>query len=99
MQFTAAYDQAEDGALPGGPDPWASTKEILIQSQPTTERDVRAGDSGQHGEPGAAFDLSGQVVWQLLRGDWFDAAMIYRDCAAGSHWYPKLGPDGPRTPR
>ena len=34
-------------------------------------------------------------MWQLLHGDWFDAAVIYRDwvrrCA---RWYPRLGPEG-----
>ena len=31
------------------------------------------------GVGGNGFELSGEAVWQLLRGDWFDAAVIYRD--------------------
>ena len=27
------------------------------------------------GRPGNRFELSGEAVWQLLRGDWFDAAV------------------------
>jgi len=34
-------------------------------------------------------------VWQLLHGDWFDAAVIYRDWVRRSaRWYPRLGPEG-----
>src|SRR5690606_17858885 len=41
------------------------------------------------------FLLPGEAVWRLLRGDWFDAAVIYRDWArANAKWYPPLGPDG-----
>jgi hypothetical protein len=46
-------------------------------------------------QPGNGFRLSGEAVWQLLRGDWFDAARIYRDWACQSaQWWPKLGADG-----
>ncbi len=32
----------------------------------------------------------GKIVWQLLRGDWFDAAMIYRDWVRReARWFPK----------
>lgn len=104
MQFTAAYDQARrTGLYLAAHDPRASTKEILIQSQPTDQSVTFALEipAPNMGEPGAAFDLSGQVVWQLLRGDWFDAAMIYRDWVRReARWYPKLGPDGREdTPR
>ena len=39
--------------------------------------------------------MSGEAVWQLLRGDWFDAAQIYRQWAMQhAKWWPALGPDG-----
>jgi hypothetical protein len=31
------------------------------------------------GRSGNTFELSGAAVWRLLRGDWFDAAVTYRD--------------------
>ncbi len=50
---------------------------------------------------GNDFELSGEAVWQVLRGDWFDASTIYRDWVRKeAKWYPKLGPDGREdTPR
>ncbi|MCL5098648.1 MAG: DUF6259 domain-containing protein, partial [Candidatus Omnitrophica bacterium] len=41
------------------------------------------------------FVLNGEAVWQLLRGDWFDAAMIYKNWVRqNARWWPRLGPDG-----
>lgn len=98
MQFMAAYDQAgKTGLYVAAHDPYGSTKELIVQSQPTdqTVTFTLEHPAVNMGEPGAPFELSGQVVWQLLRGDWFDAAMIYRNWVRKeAHWYPKLGPDG-----
>jgi hypothetical protein len=47
------------------------------------------------GEPGNGFVLPGTAVWQLLRGDWFDASVIYRSWVRKeARWYPKLSADG-----
>jgi hypothetical protein len=44
---------------------------------------------------GNRFQLCGEAVWQLLRGDWFDASVTYRDWVRReAKWFPKLGPDG-----
>lgn len=98
MQFQALYDPGrETGLYLGIHDPLASTKEVLMES--------RAGDRAvvlafEHpvpnmGRPGVAFELPCESVWQLLRGDWYDAAVIYRDWVRGAaRWYPQLGPDG-----
>lgn len=104
MQFMAVYDQArKTGLYVAAHDPRASTKEIGVESQPmdpsvTFSLEMPAANMGQ---PGASFELSGQIVWQLLRGDWFDAAMIYRNWVRREAlWYPKLGPEGREdTPR
>ncbi|MCH5374339.1 MAG: DUF6259 domain-containing protein, partial [Planctomycetes bacterium] len=45
--------------------------------------------------PGNDFDSSGQAVWQILRGDWFDAAVIYRKWVLNeAKWSPAFGTDG-----
>ncbi|NLX98957.1 MAG: hypothetical protein GXY83_22660 [Rhodopirellula sp.] len=98
MQFMAAYDEArQTGLYFATHDPWGSTKDLLAKSDPA-ERTLLL--SFDHPAPdmnvaGNDFELSGQAVWQLLRGDWFDASMIYRDWVRKeAHWYPKLGRDG-----
>ena len=35
--------------------------------------------------------LSGKAIWRLYEGDWYDAAMIYRDwVGTNAHWMPKM---------
>lgn len=47
------------------------------------------------GKKGVDFQLPGSAVWQLFRGDWFDASMIYRDWVRNhAEWYPKLSDEG-----
>ncbi len=98
MQFAAAYEPAgRTGLYVGSHDPWAATKNILVESQPSDSRVVF---SVTHPAPGMGtsgnrFDLDGEVVWRLLRGDWFDASMVYRRWVRReARWYPKLGPEG-----
>jgi len=105
MQFMAAY---REGDKPTGlylalHDPWGSTKDLALESNPATDSvrlrfDHPAPDMGQAGHD---FELSGQAVWQLLRGDWFDAARIYRDWARReARWWPRLTAEGRAdTPR
>ena len=99
MQFMAAY---RDGEKPTGlyvavHDPWGSTKEIILQSDADTGStqmrfDHPAPDMGRAGND---FKLSGEAVWQLLRGDWFDAAQIYRAWARKeAKWWPRLAAEG-----
>ncbi|MGQ9575409.1 MAG: DUF6259 domain-containing protein [Thermoguttaceae bacterium] len=98
MQFMAAYDEGgKTGLYVAVHDPWGSTKEIRAQSRPANGAMVFAFDhpAVDMGSPGNRFELCGQAVWQLLRGDWFDAAVIYRDWVRReAKWYPQLGPDG-----
>ncbi len=98
MQFMAAYDeQSKTGLYVAMHDPNAGAKEISVASHPE-ERTVAftfdhpAEDMGV-GSNG--FVLSGEAVWQLLRGDWFDAAMIYRQWARReARWFPELSDEG-----
>jgi hypothetical protein len=99
MQFMAVYG---DGPKPTGlyfglHDPVGSTKDVGLESEPTAHGvrlyfDVPAPDMGK---PGNGFSLPGEVVWQLFRGDWFDAATIYRAWVRReAKWWPRLGAEG-----
>ena len=105
MQFMAAYQPCENptGLYLAVHDPWGSTKNLTVQSEPGAGRLVLA---FVHPAPnmslaGNSFALEGEAVWQLLRGDWFDAAMIYKNWAKReAKWWPRQGPDGRAdTPR
>ena len=50
---------------------------------------------------GNNFALEGEAVWQVLRGDWFDAATIYKAWARReAKWWPRLAREGRAdTPR
>lgn len=105
MQFLAAYRGGEKptGLYVATEDPWGSTKDLEVKSDPTA-RTVRLRfehPAPDMGVPGNDFTLEGEAVWQLLRGDWFDAARIYRRWAQReARWWPRLGRDGRAdTPR
>ncbi len=105
MQFLAAYRGGENppGLYVGTHDPWGCPKDLTVRSDPAA-RTVRL--SFDHPAPnmgiaGNDFTLEGQAVWRLLRGDWLDAARIYRDWAhREARWWPRLNRDGRAdTPR
>jgi hypothetical protein len=99
MQWMAAYQGTGNptGLYIGLHDPWGSTKDLRLESNPTS-RSVRL--SVDHPAPGTgvggnSFVLSGEADWQLLRGDWFDAATIYKTWARReARWWPRLGRNG-----
>jgi hypothetical protein len=96
MQLLAAYVEAPrpTGLYFALHDPLGSTKDIGLQSNPGG-RSVRL--YYEHpvpdmGKAENAFTLSGRAVWQLLRGDWYDAARIYRQWVIReARWYPASG--------
>ena len=98
MAFLAAYDHdGKAGLYFATHDPWASERDISVESC-IAERavvfsfDYPAPDMDQ---PGNGFELSGEAVWQLFRGDWFDASIIYRDWVREhAKWYPELSVNG-----
>lgn len=110
MQWLAAYDEARrTGLYVGMHDPGAATKEITVHSQPAdravalTFEHWAPGMDGSATAAGAAasddgsvvFELPGEAVWHVLRGDWFDAAMIYRQWASQhAKWWPTTGQEG-----
>lgn len=98
------------GLYIGQHDPWGSTKHLEVKSEKGPATQPAAGETApvsrtvrlafetpasKMGRAGNDFALSGEAVWQLLRGDWFDAAVIYRDWARReARWWPKLGSQG-----
>ncbi len=94
MQFVAAFTDAVNpaGLYLGLHDPWGSVKDIGVESDPVgrTVRFWFDHPAEDMGVAGNEFDLSGEAVWQLLRGDWFDAALIYKSWAKReAHWWPR----------
>ena len=98
MQYMAAYDAAgKTGLYVGMHDPFGSTKDIFAQGLPDKHAVAFRFEHPvpDMGKPGVDFELPGQARWQLLRGDWFDAATIYRAWVSrDAKWWPKLGPNG-----
>ena len=83
MQLMAAYAETTSrsqttGLYLGVHDPHGSTKDISAQSDPTAQSVTLAYDipAPNMGLPGSGYTFSGEAVWQLLRGDWYDAAQI-----------------------
>ena len=99
LQFMATYATrpAPTGLYIGVHDPYGSVKDLLMEGCPQAQAVYL---SYHHPVPdmGRAlntFALSGEVVWQLFRGDWYDAAMIYKDWARQhASWWPLLGKEG-----
>ena len=98
MQYMAAYNGAgTTGFYIGMHDPHGSLKYIFAQGLGSQRAVAFRYDhpAPDMGVPGVDFELPGQARWQLLRGDWFDASMIYRQWVSHhAKWWPKLGPDG-----
>ena len=97
MQFIATYSAATNasGLYVGYLDPHGSTKDIDIKNVALDKNDrvlrvVFETPASNYNKPGNDFSLNGEVVWRLFRGDWFDAAKIYRDWVVReAKWYPR----------
>ena len=105
MQFMAAYREGEQptGLYVAIHDPWGATKDLATTSDPATHtlRLTYTHPAPNMGLAGNSFSLEGEAVWQLLRGDWFDAATIYKQWASReAKWWPRLTREGRAdTPR
>jgi hypothetical protein len=99
MQMMAVYG---GGSKPTGlyyaiHDPMGSAKDIVLTGDPASRsvRLVYEHPASGMGKAGNGFTLGGEAVWQLLRGDWFDAAVIYKEWARReAKWWPHLTKDG-----
>ena len=99
MQFMAAYADSDEptGLYLADHDPYAGAKDLSAESD-LERRCVRLAfhrPASGRDQAGNDFELSGEAVWQLLRGDWFDAALIYKDWARQhARWWPNLSVEG-----
>ncbi len=92
MQFYAYYDESGNGVYVGQEDPLALTKFGSVSGKSgqvcSSWRTPAAYEAGSSG--GNSFQLSGKVVIELFRGDWFAAGQIYRRfLEAEAHWWIK----------
>jgi len=98
MQFMALYnDQPATGLYFGLHDPLGSTKDITTSTDPARQSARLAFEipAPNMGVAANGFRLTGEAVWQLMRGNWFDAAQIYKTWArANARWWPVLTVDG-----
>ena len=99
MQFMASYreGQAPCGLYVAAQDPWGSTKYLELKSTAgshTARLSMELPAAGMN-KAGNGFETSGEVVWQLFRGDWYDAARIYREWAQReARWWPRMSSEG-----
>ncbi|MGC8885816.1 MAG: DUF6259 domain-containing protein [Verrucomicrobiia bacterium] len=97
MQFVAAYsnEQNPSGLYIGYHDPYGSTKHIDIRNVALDKNErilkvVFETPAPNFETAGNDFALNGSIVWKLFRGDWFDAAKIYRSWVVReAKWYPR----------
>jgi hypothetical protein len=90
MQFFSHYDD-ECGLYLGIHDPLASTKDFTVTSQDRTGvQTTIAWPAPDAGLPGNDWESSGEAVFQAFRGDWFDAAQIYKEWVSKkAEWWPQ----------
>jgi hypothetical protein len=97
IQLFAVYHDDGEGLYVAMHDPHATTKNIAAEgdSERQTVNLSYEIPAPNMNVPATDFELSGQAVWQLLRGDWFDAGQIYKKWAQReADWWPKLGNEG-----
>ncbi|MCC6729090.1 MAG: hypothetical protein IT208_07105 [Chthonomonadales bacterium] len=97
MQYMALLTGGGAGLYMAMHDPLGGAKEIVLEGRPAegAARFAFEMPAPDMRRPGTGFSLSGEAIWQLFRGDWFDAARIYRAWARRSaRWWPDLGRDG-----
>jgi len=98
MPFMAAYDEKRgSGLYVAIHDPHGAIKDLSASSTADRPRVTLSWDVPVPNMSRAAndYELPGQAVWKLMRGDWYDAAVFYRDFVrAEADWFPKLTDEG-----
>ncbi len=92
MQHISHYD-ADCGLYLAAHDPLGSTKDFSVKAVDASRIEVLvswpAPDSGIAGND---WECPGEVLLQTFRGDWFDAAQIYKQWASKhAGWWPEEG--------
>jgi len=101
MQFFSHYD-ADCGLYFAVHDPFASTKDLKVRVPDASSLETSfAWPAPDSGVPGNDWQCPGEAVLEVFRGDWFDAAQIYRKWVAKkAKWWPENGKAGRSdTPR
>lgn len=101
MPYMAVYDETRGLGLFYAPlDPSGAAKQIRMTNETPGSLDI----SVLFPLPvdpkafGAETALPGELLLRSFSGDWYDAAVIYRDWVRlNADWYPPMGPDGRRT--
>jgi hypothetical protein len=102
MQWQAVWDEASGRCFyMGAHDPHTGAKFVTMRGQPAQSRvhlalTHRLAWDGAN--PGGESEMPGTVVWKSMPGDWYNAALYYRDWArTHSRSYPEMGPEGRRS--
>ena len=103
VSFLAAYDrpvkpgERNTGLYLAVHDPRGNTRGLYVESDPPRGQTLF---EFYHPVPGmnvlgTEYVLAGEAVWQLFRGDWYAAALIYKQWVKRhASWWPRLTPEG-----
>lgn len=99
MQWEAVWDEQSGRCFyVGAHDPHTGAKFIGMRGLPdrsAVRLELTHRLAWDGADPAAESVLPGAVVWKAMPGDWYDAALFYRDWArAHSRSYPAMGPEG-----
>lgn len=99
MPWEAVWDEASGrGFYVGAHDPKGGAKTVALtgsSARAAVRLAVTHRLSWDGARPGAKGAMSGTIHWRPLRGDWYEAACVYRDFVRErAAWYPKMGPEG-----
>ena len=97
MQFFAWWGE-NGGVYLGVHDPDACMKNFVIQAGQDEGRLQIVFPGLGAGHPSNSFSTGGYIRWEVIAGDWYDAAMLYADFVhADAKWLPEKGrPDTPQ---
>jgi hypothetical protein len=96
MGWYALYGK-DGGLYYAAHDPEATIKTLVMKAVPRKSVEMRFDYPGTTEKSGAAVPAAANIVLAPLQGDWFDAAVRYRDWVRReASWYPrdKMGPEG-----
>ncbi len=99
MPWEAVWNEASGkGFYVGAHDPKGGAKVVALtgsSARAAVRLAVTHRLSWDGARPGAKGAMSGTIHWRPLRGDWYEAACVYRDFVRErAAWYPKMGPEG-----
>lgn len=97
MSWMQVYDNAEGTGLYFAiHDPRATARYLTMNASSGSDLVLECRyPAADKTRPGNSWKIPGQAHWEIIDGDWYDGAMIYRDWVRReAQWYPQLGPEG-----